>query len=112
VVPRIVTYEREVREHLMSKEKLRLEDKVWRALGALQSARAISSEETMEHLSSVRLGVNLGLMNDVDISTVNELFILTQPAHLQRLQNKDLDTGERDAVRAGFIRQHLGLEKR
>ena len=112
VVPRIVTYEREVREHLMSKEKLRLEDKVWRALGALQSARAISSEETMEHLSSVRLGVNLGLMDDVDISMVNELFILTQPAHLQRLENKDLDTSERDAVRAGFIRRHLGLEAR
>ena len=63
----------------------------------------------MEHLSSVRLGVNLGLMNDVEIATVNELFILTQPAHLQRLENKDLDTGERDAVRAGFIRKHLGL---
>ena len=111
VVPRIVTYEREVRGHLMSKEKVRLEDKVWRAFGVLQSARAISSEETMEHLSSVRLGVNLGLLDSVDIATVNELFILTQPAHLQRLKNRDLDTGERDAVRAGFIRRHLGLDE-
>ena len=111
VVPRIVTYEREVRDHLMSKEKVRLEDKVWRAYGVLQSARAISSEETMEHLSSVRLGVNLGLLDSVDIATVNELFILTQPAHLQRLKNRDLDTGERDAARAGFIRRHLGLDE-
>jgi protein arginine kinase len=111
VVPRIVIYEREVRDHLMEKEKVRLEDKVWRALGVLRSARAISSEETMEHLSSVRLGVNLGLLDDLDISTVNELFILTQPAHLQRLENRDLDTSERDSVRAGFIRKHLGLEQ-
>ncbi|MHC4849934.1 MAG: protein arginine kinase [Planctomycetota bacterium] len=109
IVPRIVSYEREVREHLMSKEKVRLEDKVWRALGVLQSARRISSEETMDHLSSVRLGVNLGLINEMNIGTVNELFILTQPAHLQRLNNRDLDTGERDAARAGFIRKHLGL---
>jgi protein arginine kinase len=45
----------------------------------------------------------------MNIGTVNELFILTQPAHLQRLNNRDLDTGERDAARAGFIRKHLGL---
>ena len=59
--------------------------------------------------TGLRLGVNLGLMDNVEIATVNELFILTQPAHLQRLENKPLDTGERDAVRAGFIRKHLGL---
>ncbi|MEM8882871.1 MAG: protein arginine kinase [Planctomycetota bacterium] len=110
VVPRIVSYEREVREHLMSREKVRLEDKVWRALGVLRSARRISSEETMEHLSSVRLGVNLGLIDEMDIGLVNELFILTQPAHLQTLNKRDLDTGERDAARAVFIRKHLGLE--
>jgi len=109
IVPSIVTYEREVRDHLMSQEKVRLEDKVWRAVGVLQSARRISSEETMEHLSSVRLGVNLGLIDKMDIGTVNELFILTQPAHLQHLSKRDLDVGERDAARAGFIRKHLNL---
>ncbi len=110
VVPKIVTYEREVRDHLLDKDRLSLEDRVWRAFSVLKSARTISSEETMTHLSSVRLGVNLGLLHDVDISTVNELFILTQPAHLQRLEKRDLDPNERDATRAAFIRRQLGLD--
>jgi protein arginine kinase len=109
VVPKIVTYEREVREHLIAKDRLRLEDKIWRAYGVLQAARSISSEETMDLLSAVRLGVNLGLLGNVDISTVNELFILTQPAHLQRLEKRDLDPNERDATRAEFIRRQLGI---
>jgi protein arginine kinase len=63
----------------------------------------------MDLLSHVRLGVNLGLLQDVDMSTVNELFILTQPAHLQRLEKRDLTPAERDAARADFIRKHLHL---
>jgi protein arginine kinase len=109
VVPRIVTYEREVREHLVAKDRLSLEDRIWRAFGVLKAARSISSEETMDLLSSVRLGVNLGILENVDISTVNELFILTQPAHLQRLEQRDLTANERDATRAEFIRRQLGI---
>jgi len=109
VVPKIVSYERAVRDHLVDKDRLRLEDKIWRAFGVLRAARSITSEETMDLLSAVRLGVNLGLLADVDISTVNELFILTQPAHLQRLEKRDLTPAERDAARADFIRRHLGI---
>ena len=109
VVPKIVAYERAVREHLLEKDRLRLEDKICRAFGVLRSARSISSEETMDLLSAVRLGVNLGLLHDVDMSTVNELFILTQPAHLQRLEKRDLTPAERDSARADFIRKHLHL---
>ena len=109
IVPRIVAYEREVRDHLLDKDRVQLEDKVWRAFGLLKAARKITSEETMDLLSSVRLGVNLGLLPELDISTVNELFILTQPAHLQRLEKRALTTGERDAMRAEFIRRQLGI---
>ncbi len=109
IVPKIVTYEREVRDHLLDKDRLRREDKIWRAYGTLQVARTITSEETMDLLSAVRLGVNLGLLANLDISTVNELFILTQPAHLQKLEKRELDPGERDAMRADFIRRQLGI---
>ncbi|HLF94450.1 MAG TPA: protein arginine kinase [Planctomycetota bacterium] len=109
VVPKIVAYERAVREHLLEKDRLRLEDKICRAFGVLRSARSITSEETMDLLSAVRLGVNLGLLHDVGMPTVNELFILTQPAHLQRLEKRDLTPEERDAARADFIRKHLHI---
>ena len=109
VVPKIVSYERAVRDHLLEKDRLRLEDKICRAFGVLRSARSITSEETMDLLSAVRLGVNLGLLHDVGMPTVNELFILTQPAHLQRLEKRDLTPEERDSARADFIRKHLGI---
>jgi len=109
LVPQILTYEREVREHLLDHERLQLEDRIWRAFGTLRVARSISSDETMDLLSSVRLGVNLGILRDVNIGTVNELFILTQPAHLQRLEKRDLQPRERDVMRAEFIRSQLGL---
>jgi protein arginine kinase len=107
VIPTIVKYERMVRDNLLEQKREVLEDKVWRAYGMLQTARTINSEETMHLLSSVRMGVNLGLIPGVDIRTVNELFVLTQPAHLQIRERSELNTPERDITRATFIRNRL-----
>jgi protein arginine kinase len=51
--------------------------------------------------------VNLGRVKEIDIPTINELFLLTQPAHLQKLQGRKLDGDLRRAARADFIRQKL-----
>jgi protein arginine kinase len=58
-------------------------------------------------LSHLRMGINLGRIKDIDIATINELFLLTQPAHLQKLQGKKLEGDLRRAARADFIRQRL-----
>ena len=55
----------------------------------------------------VRMGINLGLIDDLEIRTVNELFIHTQPAHLQKLQGESLEVDERNIARAGYIRRRL-----
>ncbi len=67
----------------------------------------MTSEETMELLSYVRLGINLHLVEDITIPTVNELFIHTQPAHLQKLKGASLDGEERNAARASYLRERL-----
>ena len=107
VVPNLIAYEREARDFLVRERHERLHDKVSRAYGILRNAQTISSEETMELLSSVRMGVNLGLINDLQISTINKLFIHTQPAHLQKLQGAILDAEERNIARATHVRQCL-----
>ncbi len=107
VVPKIIDYERKVREGLMRESRSKLHDEISRAHGILQSARTISSEETMHLLSSVRMGVNLGLIEGLPISTVNELFIHTQPAHLQKLRQKALESADRNAARANYLRKRL-----
>ena len=53
------------------------------------------------------MGVNLGRVKDVALKTLNELFLLTQPAHLQKLQGGKLEGDLRRAARADFIRQKL-----
>jgi protein arginine kinase len=63
----------------------------------------------MDLLSSVRLGINLGLLprEELSISAINELFIHTQPAHLQKLMGTALDGEERNAARARYLRTKL-----
>ena len=107
VVPNILGYERRVRDLLCRDNRSQLEDQISRAMGVLTSARSISSEETMHLLSSVRLGVNLGLVSNVDIATVNELFIQTQPSHLQKISGGPLKTPERNEARATFLQKRL-----
>src|SRR5262249_30756632 len=107
VIPNIIAYERKVRNALVNENRQGLHDTVSRAYGILKTAQTISSEETMHLLSSLRMGVNLGLIEDLKIPTVNELFIHTQPAHLQKLRKSHLESGERNVARASYLRQRL-----
>jgi len=111
VIPKIVQYERTVRETLLENKREIIEDKVWRAYGMLQNARTINSEETMDLLSAVRMGVNLGIIKNLEMRTVNELFIFTQPAHLQKQERSELNSPERDITRATYIRTRLNGRK-
>src|ERR1700733_1844120 len=110
VIPKIIEYEHHARKALLNERALALDDKVWRALGLLRSARLMETEETLVALSHVRLGVNLKRVKDLDINKVNELFLLTQEAHLQKMVGKKLDGEARRAARAEFIRGRLNGE--
>lgn len=107
VVPEILKFERAWRIKLLEDEPRKLEDRVWRAYGVLKHARRITSEEATELLSALRLGCNLNLLKNMPPKLINELFIFTQPGHLQKLERKTLDADERDVVRADFIRRKL-----
>jgi protein arginine kinase len=107
VIPQIINYERQARNTLVKETRQALQDRVSRAYGTLCSATMMTSEETMDLLSSVRLGINLGLLGDLTIPTVNELFIHTQPAHLQKLMGSALDGEERNTARARYLRGRL-----
>lgn len=109
LIRQIIEQEAQAREIMLAKGRNVLEDRVNRSLGILKSARIITSQETIELLSMVRLGSDLGMVKDIDRRTINELFITTQPAHLQKLENKRLSSQERDLKRAELIRKKLNL---
>src|SRR3954452_24905931 len=107
VIPRIIDFEHHARRTLLNDHTVALDDKVGRALGLLRSARLMATEETLFLLSHLRMGVNLGRVKDVDIPTINELFLLTQPAHLQKISGRKLEGDVRRAARADYIRGRL-----
>ena len=110
VVPMLIDYERQAREFLIRESHQTLHDRVSRAFGILRTAQTISSEETLHLLSSVRMGINLGLIGELEIPTVNKLFIHTQPAHLQKMSGLELDTSDRNVERATYLRQYLNTK--
>src|SRR5262249_39416331 len=102
VIQTILQYERQARTVLMKERRQGEQDRVARALGTLGSATMITAEETMELLSVVRLGIHLRLIDDLPATSVNQLFIQTQAAHLQKLVGHPLDGEERNAARPKY----------
>lgn len=110
VIPVLLDYERQARDFLIRESQETLHDRVSRAYGILRTAQTITSEETLHLLSSVRLGINLGLIKDIETPTINKLFSHTQPAHLQKLADMELDSSDRAIERASYLRRHLSSD--
>ncbi|MBC7784840.1 MAG: protein arginine kinase [Burkholderiales bacterium] len=108
VIPKIIDYEHHARRTLLSERTAVLDDKVFRAVGLLRSARLLTSEEVLSALSHLRLGMNLGRIKDIQVRTINEILLLTQPAHLQKMLAKKVEGDARRSARADFVRQKLG----
>lgn len=107
VLLQIIEHEENARASLLEKKPKTLFNHIGRAYGILANAHSISSKETMNLLSLMRLGVDLGLFPGVDRSLVDELFITTQPAHLQKRYTEKLSADERDLLRADMVRDRL-----
>jgi protein arginine kinase len=84
-----------------------LDDKIWRAYGLLKNARLITSAETQSLLSPIRLGLQMNRFDRFNLSTLNELFLYTQPAHLQKRAGRALTEEERAVARADYHRGRL-----
>jgi len=108
LIRQVIEQEEQARQALMVQNKPMVEDKIYRSYGILKNAHIISSQETVELLSMVRLGVDLEIIKDVSRNIINELFIMIQPAHLQKIEGKKLTASERDTKRASLIREKIG----
>jgi len=107
LIRQIIEQENQARELMVSRNRPMLEDRINRSFGILKSAHIITSQETIELLSMVRLGCDLNMLKGIGCPNINELFIITQPAHLQKMEGKRLSSQERDVKRADIIRDRL-----
>jgi len=107
VLAQIIEHEENARATLLEKKPKTIHNHIGRAYGILANAHSISSKETMNLLSLLRLGVEVGSFPGADRALVDELFILTQPAHLQKQHSEKLSAEERDLLRADMLRERL-----
>ncbi len=103
----IVEQERGLRQELIKQNGIRLEDRISRAYGVLRTARIISAEETLQKLSDVRLGVNLGLLPGLDETKLNTLMLDIQPGNIQQKAGRALRPDDRDTTRADLVRESM-----
>jgi protein arginine kinase len=107
IAGQLVDYERKARGYLMEHLRTETEDKVFRSLALLRGARLLSSDEAINLLATVRLGIALGIINELRLADVSRLMTLVRPANLQALLGETLDANARDERRATFIRETL-----
>jgi protein arginine kinase len=108
IVPAVVAYEREARRVLLERQRTLLEDRVFRGISLLRSARLLGLDEAMKQLSSVGLGFCLGLIPDVGLDTLNRLTIQLQSAHLRAGESGIESDDDERAARARVARTILG----
>ena len=108
IIRQIEDQELSARDFLLKKHKHSLEDNIWRSWGMLTHCRLINSGEAFSHLSMLRLGVDLGIINSTTREEIKDLFVIIQPGHLQKAEGKILNEKERDFVRAEILRKRLG----
>ena len=109
MVMSIAESERKAREVLKSDNYSALADRVCRSYGIMKYARLMNSKEFLKFYSDVRLGVALGLIDNLDYETLGELLIGVLPANITvNNGNKNMSEYERDVIRADYVRKMLG----
>ncbi len=104
-VHEIITHEKAARESLLNSSRDKVVDSVWRAFGILRYARSVTEKEVLILLSKMRLGVDLGVINEVNPQVFNELLVASQTNYLRNLQeNENMSQSEIDKKRAEIIR--------
>lgn len=104
ITKKVMEQERLARKYL-AKNSDDLEDKVYRSFGILTNARKLTSEETDNLLSDIKLGTDLGIIEELNDNKVKELMLYTKPANLQKRIGKLLDANERDKNRTEVIKK-------
>lgn len=107
VTRQIVEQEAQARQILLNEGRDRISDRVNRSFGILSHSWLMSSQEAMQLLSDVRLGVDLGLISEVPNSILKELMVFLRPACLQAEAGHALEGLDRERERARQIQRWL-----
>ena len=100
----VIEQERQARK-LLTKDIIDLEDEIYRSYGIFTNARKISYDESINLLSNIKLGVDLGILDNLTDTQVQKLYLYTKPANLQKYLGEKYERIDRDIKRAEVIKQ-------
>ncbi len=112
LVREVMEHETNARRRLLKSRETALRDHVGRAVGILANAYLLSAREAVAHLSTLRLGVDVGMLDRPERVAVDRMLLWVQPGHVQLLAGRELDSRERDEFRASLIRGWLNPPRR
>lgn len=104
IAEKIIKNERQARKYLAN-EGIDLEDEIYRSFGIFTNCKKITEEETIELLSNIKLGVDLGILREVTDLQIQSLYLYTKPANMQKRLGETLGKIEQDVKRAEIIKQ-------
>ncbi len=107
VLDTILESERNARANLVEKKAGKLFDKVGRAYGILRYGHYVTSAESMNLLSLVRLGIDLGAFDERHRRMVDRMLVECQPAHISVTAMRDIKPEDRDAFRGYVLREKM-----
>ncbi len=112
IILQIIARERNTREHILEKKGIQAEDKVFRSLGILNYSRVMSMVEAMSHLSNVKFGTDMGLIDKIESKEIVKLMLDIQPASIQKYQKGEKDSDhmiQTDVLRGQTLREKLKI---
>lgn len=104
ITQKLIEQERVARKYL-ARKSIDLEDKLYRDFGVLTNARKLKEDETLELISSVKLGTDLGIIQELNDTKVAELMLYTKSANLQKRLGKELSLYELQTERAKVVKE-------
>lgn len=107
IVNKLILKEKRERNKLLDNEYVELKDTIFRALGILKNAYIIDVSEALKYLSYVRLGVECGIIEGVDLEAINSAMVEIQPIIINKTLDKKINIQNLKIERAKIIRNAL-----
>ena len=107
IVKQVINREKGTRNFLENNRRIFLEDRILRSYGIIKNNRQISTEEAMNHLSNIKLGIDMNIVEKIKSKDITNLMITIQPANIQVDSNKEMDRKTINIERSKLIRDYF-----
>ncbi len=101
----IVKQERKARELLKSREDVK--DEIMRSLGILKYATQLFKKESMQLLSNIRLGINIGCIEDITLEKIDEIINNIGINTLRKNLKENFAKEEENIRRAEYVKKNI-----